>query len=171
MLSSGYCDEMLINDNGGFSSLAVGSFDGLGGASDANLDVLAAPSTTNDAVVLEFDFIPLSNTISFNYVFASEEYNEYACSDFNDVFAFFLTGVTTPFPTTNIAIVPGSVPPLPVAINTVNSGAAGAFGVTSNCSAANGGSLAYSSLFIDNTCIPHRFRDFLRIINPVVFSQ
>ncbi len=147
MMSSGFCEDMAIpglNLDQGFGS--AGPF----GPGDTDLDALIFPNTTNDAVVLEFDFVPLSNTITFNYTFASEEYNEYACTDFNDVFAFFLTGVSTPFPTTNIATIPGSVPPLPVAINTVNNGNPGGSGGTvANCTEP-AGSLSYSSLFVDN---------------------
>ncbi|MGQ1910191.1 choice-of-anchor L domain-containing protein [Marinifilum sp. RC60d5] len=46
----------------------------------------------NDAQILEFDFVPAGNKLEFNYIFASEEYNGYACSDFNDGFAFILSG-------------------------------------------------------------------------------
>ncbi len=47
---------------------------------------------TYDAAVLEFDFIPDSDTIRFKYVFASEEYLEYVGQNVNDVFAFFISG-------------------------------------------------------------------------------
>ena len=47
---------------------------------------------TYDASVLEFDFITSSENLVFNFVFASEEYQEYVGSKFNDVFGFFLTG-------------------------------------------------------------------------------
>ena len=45
-----------------------------------------------DAQVLEFDFIPAGNKLEFNYIFASEEYRNYACSSYNDGFAFILSG-------------------------------------------------------------------------------
>ncbi len=83
-------------------------------AGDADL-TQAINGATLDAAVLEFDFVPASDTLSFQYVFSSEEYNEYANSRFNDTFAFFVNGV-------NAAIVPGSAPPIPVSINTVNGG-------------------------------------------------
>lgn len=51
-----------------------------------------AGKTTYDAVVLEFDFIPVSEKIEFKYVFASEEYLEYVNRGYNDVFGFFLSG-------------------------------------------------------------------------------
>jgi len=47
---------------------------------------------THDASVLEFDFITSSENLTFNFVFGSEEYQEYVGSKFNDVFGFFLTG-------------------------------------------------------------------------------
>jgi uncharacterized repeat protein (TIGR01451 family) len=60
--------------------------------------------------VLQFDFVPSSNTVTFRYVFASDEYNEFV-GQFNDVFAFFIDGQ-------NVALIPGTS--TPVAINTVN---------------------------------------------------
>lgn len=99
---------------------------------DADLNALlsalnCAPMTTTDAAVLEFDFIPVTDTIQFQYRFGSEEYNDYVgdlCTgtsfEFNDVFAFYLQGVTTPFPKTNIALIPGTS--TPVSIYTVNNG-------------------------------------------------
>jgi hypothetical protein len=78
---------------------------------DSSLDTLDSGSTTYDASVLEFDFIPQGDTLKFEYVFASEEYPEWVGSKFNDIFAFFLDDE-------NIAIVPKSS--TPVAINTIN---------------------------------------------------
>jgi hypothetical protein len=79
-------------------------------AGDASLDALSG-FTTHDAAVLEFDFVPEGNSVSFRYVFASDEYNEFVLSEFNDVFAFFSNGV-------NCATVNGD----PVSINTINNG-------------------------------------------------
>lgn len=79
---------------------------------DSDLDTLTSSSTA-DATVLEFDFIPKNSTLSFQYVFASEEYNEFANSSYNDVFGFFVNG-------TNVALLPGTA--TPVAINNVNGG-------------------------------------------------
>lgn len=71
---------------------------------------------TNDAVELKFDFTVQSDKIEFNYIFASEEYNEYVGS-FNDVFAFFISGPGI-VGEENIAVVPNTT--VPVAINNIN---------------------------------------------------
>lgn len=80
------------------------------------LDSLVSPNLTKNAAILEFDFIPQGNLVSFKYIFGSEEYLEYANSSFNDVFALFISGPGFAQPT-NIAKLPNlSV----VSINTVN---------------------------------------------------
>lgn len=80
---------------------------------------------------MEFDFVPATDNISFNYVFGSEEYPEYVCSQFNDVFAFFISGPGI-VGLQNIAIVQGTAN-MPVAINSVNVGEAGTFGLFGDC--------------------------------------
>ena len=86
---------------------------------DTDLDGVSGFNTF-DAAVLEFDFIPQSDTVKFRYVFGSEEYNDYVNSTVNDAFAFLLSGVTTPLAQTNIALIPGTT--TPISINTVNNG-------------------------------------------------
>lgn len=80
---------------------------------DADLDTLIPGYTTYDAVILEFDFKPEGDVLTFEYVFGSEEYNEWVDSVYNDVFGFFLGGQ-------NIALLPDGV--TTVAINNVNNG-------------------------------------------------
>ena len=60
---------------------------------DSDLSDLIA-ETTNDAAIIEFDFVPQGDLIEFEYVFASEEYLEQANNPagFFDVFAFFISG-------------------------------------------------------------------------------
>jgi gliding motility-associated-like protein len=82
-----------------------------------------AGQTTYDAAILEFDFVPESDTLRFKYVFGSEEYPEYVTFLFNDVFGYFISGPNPEggtYTDENVAIVPGSEPPLPVAIATIN---------------------------------------------------
>lgn len=81
-------------------------------------------SNIYNKAILEFDFIPMSDMVSFRYVFSSEEYERWACSQYNDVFGFFLSGpgINGPYSNNaiNIALLPGSL--TPVSVNTVNSG-------------------------------------------------
>lgn len=51
-----------------------------------------ANGPTFNASVIQFNFVPYSDTVRFKYVFASEEYLEYCEAGFNDVFAFFIAG-------------------------------------------------------------------------------
>ncbi|OWY20525.1 T9SS C-terminal target domain-containing protein [Sphingobacteriales bacterium UPWRP_1] len=105
-----------------------------------------AGNTTFNACVLEFDIVPQGNVLTFNYVFGSEEYNEYVCSGFNDVFAFFVSGINPAGPdyaNTNVALIPGT--DIPVAINSVNNGTVGSAGTPGGCI-----SLDYPEYFVDN---------------------
>jgi hypothetical protein len=79
---------------------------------DADLTALSG-FITYDAAILEFDFEVAegADRVYFEYLFGSEEYNEFVGSQFNDVFAFFVNGQ-------NCATVGGS----PVSINTINNG-------------------------------------------------
>lgn len=76
-------------------------------------------TNTYNATLLEFDFIPLSDTVRFKYVFASEEYPEFVNQGYNDVFAFFISGPGIQGGTQNMAIIPGTTQP--VSIDNVNS--------------------------------------------------
>jgi hypothetical protein len=83
---------------------------------DPDLDDLSGFETF-DKTVLEFDLVPQADTLTFDYVFGSQEYNEYVNTQFNDVFAFFVNDGTG---TVNCATVP--VTGEPVSINTINGG-------------------------------------------------
>ncbi|MFZ9846767.1 MAG: choice-of-anchor L domain-containing protein [Flavobacteriales bacterium] len=89
---------------------------------DNDLQRLAGNNTVAEAAVLEFDFIPITDSVSIRYVFASDEYIEYANSNFNDVFGFFLSGpgISGPYSNgaVNIALVPGSN--TTVSVNSIN---------------------------------------------------
>lgn len=93
---------------------------------NAIIDGLGANAVTNNIAVLEFDFVPQGDSVAFNYVFASEEYDGFVCSQFFDVFGFFISGpgINGPYSgnSQNIATVPGTNPALPVSMNTINDG-------------------------------------------------
>ena len=90
-------------------------------SSDPDLEILSAmegDANPNffDAVVLEFDFTPTLDTISFDFVFASEEYCDFSLTSFVDLFGFFISGpgITGPFTDggINMAVVPGTTEPI-----------------------------------------------------------
>jgi hypothetical protein len=90
---------------------AISTVNGTG--SDPDLQGLIPGYTVHDSCALEFDFsCPTTQILTFQFVFASDEYNEWVNSAFNDVFGFFVNGQ-------NIAIVPGTSG-TPVSINNVN---------------------------------------------------
>lgn len=78
---------------------------------DPYLTTVAGANTFN-AAILEFDFVPQSDTIKFNYVFGTEEYMEWITGGFADVFAFVVSGVTVTHPATNVALIPGTSTPV-----------------------------------------------------------
>ncbi len=116
---------------------------------DADLDTIAG--LTNDATVLEFDLVPQGTTLNFRYIFGSEEYPDYTCSSFNDVFAFFISGANpggSAYNKTNIALIPGTN--LPVSINSINSGQPSLGYSSSDCI-----STSYSAYYVDNNFGPY----------------
>ncbi len=92
---------------------------------DPDLDIIMSPTISYDATILEFDFVPLSDTVKFRYVFGSEEYMEWVSptpGGINDGFGFFISGpgINGPFSNNaeNIAIIPGTT--LPVTMYNLN---------------------------------------------------
>ncbi len=94
--------------------------DGAGGGGtgtpDADLQGLTNGALF-DMANIEFDFTPTQTPLTFEFVFASEEYCEYVNSGFNDVFGFFISGPGING-TENLAVVPGTNNP--ITINTIN---------------------------------------------------
>jgi hypothetical protein len=68
---------------------------------DADLDAALGISSIN-ASVIEFDFVPLTDYVSFNYLFASNEYQSYFPCDFSDGFAFLIKEKGSAAPYRNI---------------------------------------------------------------------
>ena len=101
------------------ASTANGS---VGGTDPDVAKLLKAGQSVKDMAKYTITFIPTSDTLRFKYVFASEEYPEYACTAFNDAFGFFISGPgingTYQNNGINIALVPGTN--LPVSIDNVH---------------------------------------------------
>lgn len=102
LLTSGNVNNVVGPNN--FDSITANN----GGAGDSDLTALSG-FPTNDASVLEFNFTTDQDTVFFQYVFSSDEYNEYVDTPYNDTFGFFVNN-------TNCATVEGD----PVTINTIN---------------------------------------------------
>ncbi len=115
---------------------------------------MAAIAGTNEIFNISkyiITFIPIADTLRFRYAFASEEYPEFVCSEFNDIFGFFISGpgINGPYQNNaiNIARIPGTS--LPVTINNVNPGAVGTAGTIEYCTPPRG-SLAFSQFYNSN---------------------
>ncbi|PJB13761.1 MAG: hypothetical protein CO118_12140 [Flavobacteriales bacterium CG_4_9_14_3_um_filter_32_8] len=139
----------------------IGTGSSLGGTGNSGSDPDLTPISTAgtfDEGIIEFDFIPVGDTLTFNYVFASEEYEEYVCSGYNDVFGFFLTGnnpLGGTYNAKNIALVPDPLSPgnyttTAVAINTINPGVAGAYGSAATCAAQDPNWTTYNVFYQTN---------------------
>ena len=113
---------------------------------DEDLNTLSGQNTY-DACKLEFDFIPTGETIKFRYVFGSEEYPSFACTQYNDVFAFYISGPGYPKPK-NIALIPGT--DIPVAINST-AGVVGTSGGKLNICEAMGKGSPFKEYYVNNS--------------------
>lgn len=98
------------------SDFASNNVNGFFPGADPELEMLSS-GQLYDITWYTITFIPTSDTLRFRYVFASEEYPEFGCSQFNDIFGFFIQGTNYPVPT-NIALIPGTN--LPVSINNIH---------------------------------------------------
>ena len=94
-----------------------------------------------DPAIIEFDITPQGDRVNFVFAFGSEEYPEYVCSRFNDVFGLFVSGPGLNG-VKNAAFMPDTGDA--VAVNNVN---AGAKGVNADDASCNLGNVAY---FVDN---------------------
>ncbi len=96
------------NDDAGGFGMGLGNNNG-----DTDLDQIAGVNNnTFDAAILEFDVIPAGDSVTFNFVFASEEYMEFVNAGVNDAFGLFLSGpgITGPYSNNaiNLATIPGT---------------------------------------------------------------
>ncbi|MBX9808385.1 MAG: choice-of-anchor L domain-containing protein, partial [Flavobacteriaceae bacterium] len=78
---------------------------------DADLNQILGISSVN-ATVLEFDFIPLTNFLSFDYIFASTEYADTGSCRFTDGFAFLIKENSLGSVYDNLAVIPETRTPV-----------------------------------------------------------
>ena len=152
VLGTGDVTSLIGPNNSPSSTLGGGN----NGASDADIEALVS-SACNDAAILEFDFIsPFDSSITVEFSFGSEEYNNYVCSSYTDGLGIFLSGpgIEGSFSNNaiNLATVPGTGSP--VSINTINSGVPGINGGNGdNCYAADSMWMENAVYFYNNEII------------------
>jgi len=125
LMTSG--DASLAGGPNSGGSLSDGSSSWLG---DTELDDavgLTGTDTSNNATIIEFDFVPLADSISFNFLMASEEYDggSFECN-YSDAFAFLLTDELNNV--TNLAVLPATT--TPILVTNIH-------GANSSCGAVN----------------------------------
>lgn len=114
ILSTGKLNSA-VGPNSNFSDDGTG----IGWTGDTDLNLALGLSNTFNASVLEFDFVPNANNISFEYIFSSEQYLLNPSSgqcNFTDGFAFLLKEASAST-YQNLALIPGTS--TPVRVNTV----------------------------------------------------
>ncbi|MCB4809167.1 T9SS type B sorting domain-containing protein [Tamlana sp. 62-3] len=82
---------------------------------DSDLETILNETNTLNATIIEFEFKSVASQISFNYVFASEEYQENNSStcQYSDLFGFLIKEKNATY-FTNIALVPNTQTPVKV---------------------------------------------------------
>jgi gliding motility-associated-like protein len=111
-----------------------------------------------DACALEFDILAPADTIVFSYVFGSEEYPDFVCSQFNDAFGLFISGPGIAG-LKNIALIPGTTQP--VSINSINNGEGPGLGATGDFCTGT----AYPQYFINNGTYDTTYQDIYAVPN------
>ncbi len=148
IMATGSCSNVIGPNDSGSSTTGGGNFQ----VNDPDLDQLST-FNTNDAAVLEFDFIPTGDSINFNYSFGSDEYNEYVCGSVNDAFGFFLSGpgINGAYSNNaiNLAVIPNTNG-TPVTINSVNNGNVGSAGSANNCAQVDPNWMNNTAYYVDN---------------------
>ena len=102
-----------IIDAQGPNSFISDDGNGMSWTGDTDLNTALSISNSLNATFLEFDFVPLGNQISFDYIFASEEYHDNATCTYSDGFAFLLKEVGSPT-YQNLALIPNTTIPVKV---------------------------------------------------------
>jgi len=115
IISTGFATSA-IGPNTDIQNKGADEWDG-----DKDLENALGETDTYNATVLEFDFVPVTNTISFDYILASEEYEKFwedpEFCDFSDGFAFLLKPQGSTQPYKNLAVIPNTN--IPVKVTTV----------------------------------------------------
>ncbi len=146
ILTTGTVSEAFTTNSSG--NISQGT-NGANLIADPDLDALAinGNSTHDEAIIIiDFDVVSAVDGFRIPFQFASDEYNESVCSQYNDVFSVFIAGPgISGFQ--SISLVPGTSNP--VTINYINNGSCGSSG------SGEPSDLTQSALFIDNSTAPY----------------
>ena len=171
----GFTEGVLMSTGGlNFVSDVFGGGGGSGVSGDPDLELalnqINLTWPVNNVTILEFDFVAESESVAFDYVFGSAEYTSFTCSNYNDIFGFFLSGpgINGIYSNNaiNIALVPdpegasnyqewqnintGQYTSTPVAINTINNGDPNEEAFSDQCSSIDPDWQNYNVFWIDN---------------------
>ncbi len=123
--------------------------------------LLAQGEMQYDACSIEFDVQVFADTLSFDYVFASEEYLEFI-RDYHDVFGFFIYGPGIPV-SRNLALVPGTN--LPVSVSNINRSSNAAFYIDNGT-----GETPFDQLFLQYDGLTRRLTSKVAVIPCQTYS-
>lgn len=97
----------------------------IGSTSDADLNTVDTPAFDTTSISLKV--VPQGNFLGIKFLFASDEYNEFVCTGYNDAMGIFVsgTGITGTQNIAKIGLTTASL--VPLTINRVNNGVAGSY--------------------------------------------
>lgn len=123
---------------------------------DPDIQTLKPGFAQRDLCRLEFDFVPKGDTLSLNYVFASEEYSVGNCSQYSDIFGVFISGpgITG---NKNITLVPNTS--VPVSINSINDGT----NLNSTCTSLHPNA-PFTALYTANSSTSISYNGFTKVM-------
>ena len=100
------------------NAATVGTDNGFG--EDLDLESALLITDTRDATFVQFNFTPTTDSITFNYIMASEEYNMNDECNFADGFAFLIREAGSTGNFTNLAVLPNGTQVNVTNINGIN---------------------------------------------------
>ena len=124
VMSTGFVEDNVPNSSFGIENPGniFASGNNFSVATDPDIELFYQPDSIHNLSKYTITFIPISDTLRFRYVFASEEYPQFACTVFSDIFGFFISGpgINGPFENNgeNIALIPSTT--LPVTIQNIH---------------------------------------------------
>lgn len=139
-------------DTGIYKDVLITASNNLGiTTTDAQItSIVGSGPNQRDLCYLMFNFVPRGDTAIIDYTFASDEYPDYNCTQYNDAFGIFVSPPSSST-YTNYAKVPGTN--INVSVNSINDGTK-ATSSSTYCSSLGTGS-PFTSLYVKNVVRNH----------------